>query len=92
VAETPQSPEHDAELKKQLDIKTRLETKWLERMEKMIDSGEITSTDMATLARVLMQNGWVIDANKLPQQLRDKLTTHLSFEEDDEEPKIRMMR
>ena len=89
MAETPAKQE---ELQKQLDIKSRLETKWLERMEKMLDSGEITSTDMATLARVLMQNGWTIDADKLPQHLRDKLTSHVSFEEDDEEPKIRMMR
>jgi hypothetical protein len=92
VAETPLNPERDAELRKQLDIKTRLETKWLERMEAMLDAKEITSTDMATLARVLMQNGWTIDADKLPQELRSKLTSVVSFEEGDEEPKIRMIR
>jgi len=81
VAETPLNPEREAELRKQLDIKARLETKWLERMEKMLDSGDITSTDMATLARVLQNNGWVIDETKLPQHLRDKLTTHVSPEE-----------
>ena len=81
MAETPPNPEREAELRKQLDIKTRLETKWLERMEKLIDSGEVTSTDMATLARVLQNNGWVIDETKLPQHLRDKLTSHVSPEE-----------
>jgi len=84
--------DQQVELKKQLEIKERLETMWLVHMEKLLQSGEITSTDMATLARVLMQNGWVIDAGKLPQQLRDKLTSNVSFEGDEEEPKIRMMK
>lgn len=60
-------------MKSQLDIAQRLQQKWLERMEVLLDEGAITSTDMATLARVLMANGWTLDPTKIPSGLRDKL-------------------
>lgn len=66
----------------QVDIAKRLQEKWLKRMEYLLDTGEITSTDMATLARVLLQNGWSLDPNDLPQTLRDKLTKRVSFDDD----------
>lgn len=59
---------------KQIEIAERLQLRWLERMEVMMDEGTITSTDMATLARVLLANGWVLDPAQLPQGLRGKLT------------------
>lgn len=61
---------------------------WLKHMEKLLDSGEITSTDMATLARVLLQNGWSLDESRLPQSLRDKmpgLPPAGSLDDDDED-------
>lgn len=69
------------DLSAQVALKERLESKWLQHMEKLLDEGTITSTDMATLARVLLQNGWTLDASKIPAKLRDKLTTHVSPEE-----------
>lgn len=71
--------------KEQLEIAERLQLLWLRRMERLLESGMITSTDMATLARLLMQNGWSLDPNALPQGLRDKITTPVSFEDDDDE-------
>lgn len=59
---------------KQIEIAERLQLLWLERMEVMMNEGTITSTDMATLARVLLANGWVLDPAQLPQGLRGKLT------------------
>lgn len=58
---------------KQIKIAARLQLKWLERMETLLDEGTITSTDMATLARVLLSNGWNLDPSRLPKGLRDKL-------------------
>lgn len=69
---------------KQKEIVERLQTKWLQRMETLLDAGEITSTDMATLYRFLSDNGWSLDPSKLPQGLREKLTDKVSFKEDDE--------
>lgn len=62
---------------RQIEIAERLQLKWLERMETLLDSGEITSTDLATLARVLLSNGWNLDPQALPEGLRQKLTTSL---------------
>lgn len=72
-------------VQKQLDIAERLQLKWLERMEVLFDNGEITSTDMATLSRFLQSNGWSLDPARLPKGLRDKLTSHVSTDEFDEE-------
>lgn len=69
----------------QTALADRLQTKWLQRMEHLIDSGEATATDMATLARVLLQNGWSLDPKQLPQALRDKLTSKVSTEELDDD-------
>jgi hypothetical protein len=63
-------------------IAQRLQLKWLKRMEQLLDAESITSTDMATLARLLSQNGWTLDPTQLPQNLRDKLTSHVSFDDD----------
>jgi hypothetical protein len=62
----------------QVAIAERLQLKWLQRMETMIDAGDITSTDMATLVRFLMANGWTLDPTRMPSKLRDKLTTTMS--------------
>ena len=62
-------------------IAQRLQTKWLEHMDRLLDAGTITSTDMATLARVLLTNGWTLDPKKLPKSLRDLLTQHVMPDE-----------
>jgi hypothetical protein len=60
----------------QIDIAERLQLKLLRRFEKLIDDDLMTPTDAATLARLLMSNGWNIDPSKVPARLRDVLTTH----------------
>lgn len=68
--------------KEQIELAKRLQMYWLEEMENRFKAGEITSTDMATLARVLMRNGWTLDPSQLPEDLREKLsTTNLDFED-----------
>lgn len=66
----------------------RLQAKWLRRMEFMLDKGLISATDMATLARVLLKNGWEFDLAKLPKRLGDKLTSQVDTEEMDEQDGI----
>ncbi len=70
----------------QIDIATRLQEKLLKRFEKALDDGTLQATDAATLARLLMANGWNIDPAKVPTSLRSILTTHLdpSTLDDDE--------
>ena len=50
---------------------------WLGRMIELLQSGEETSTDRATLIRWLEHNGWSVDPSRLPQELKDKLTSHI---------------
>jgi hypothetical protein len=75
----------------QLDIAERLQGKWLKHMERLLDSGTITSTDMATLARLLMANGWALDPSKLSPKLRDKLIDSIPEGEFDQLP-VRLVR
>lgn len=70
----------------QAQILARLQTKWLKHMERLLDEGTITSTDLATLFRFLHANGWTLDASKLSPQLRDKLGDRIDptkFDDDD---------
>jgi hypothetical protein len=61
-------------IEQQIEISKRLQVLWLKHMEKLLDNGEITSTDMATLARVLLHNGWTLDPKQLPKSLKDMMT------------------
>lgn len=76
----------------QVAIAERLQLKWLVRMEKLLDEGTITSTDMATLVRFLIANGWTLDPSRLPQGLRDKLTANVSPEDFDDSDVIPFRR
>jgi len=72
----------EQEKQKQIETASRLQTKWLEHMERLLDSDTITSTDLSTLAKFFMQNGWSVDPQKLPQGLRDKLLKDVEFDEE----------
>jgi hypothetical protein len=69
----------------QIDLAEKLQTLWLHRMTKKLEDGTVSSTDMATLMRFLVANGWNLDPARLPQGLRDKLTSHLKPGDFDEE-------
>ena len=74
----------------QVDIAERLQGKWLLHMERILDAGTITSTDMATLCRWLMANGWSLDPSKMPQKIRD-LVAEIPADAFDELP-VRLVR
>lgn len=77
----------------QIELAERLQTSLLEQFEHLLKSGDMSPTDRATLARLLMQNGWNLDPSALPRGLADKLTTpRPTFEEDDEPPSLRAVR
>lgn len=75
----------------QIDVAERLQGKWLLAMERMLDAGTITSTDMATLCRWLMANGWSVDPATLPQKLQSKLIDALGPDAFEELP-VRLVR
>jgi hypothetical protein len=52
--------------KKQMEFIPRLQMMTLEHFEKLLKDKTITSTDLATLVRLLVHNGWVLDETRLP--------------------------
>src|SRR6266568_2293328 len=85
-----QSPALNVEqnIEAQIEISKRLQVKWLEHMDRLLDSGTITSTDLATLSRVLLHNGWSLDPKHLPKSIQDLMTKTLKLVDfgDDAEP------
>lgn len=79
--------------KDQISLAERLQVALLEDFEKLLNEGRISPTDRATLARLLMQNGWSIDPTRLPQGLADKLTGKYDPKEIvEEDPDVLPMR
>lgn len=77
----------DAKLTKneQLDLAERLQAMLLRSYLKRLQEGSLSDTGMASLQRLLSQNGWSLDPAQLPQELRHMLTSEVSPEELDEE-------
>ena len=74
----------------QIEIAERLQLKLLKRFEQLLDDGTMQATDAATLARLLMANGWNIDPAKVPTGLRGILTQHFDPRSLDEyDPDVR---
>ncbi len=74
----------------QIEISERLQLAWLKHMEKLLGSGVITSTDLATLARVLINGGWTLDPKQLPKSIADMMTKTLKLVDfgDDADPLV----
>lgn len=72
----------------QVEVALRIQSKLLRHMESLLDSGEISSTDIATLTRLLTQNGWTLDGTRLPSRLKDKLTAHFDPDVPDADDKV----
>lgn len=71
----------------QVEIAERLQRLLLEEFEKRLDPScdkQATSTDLATLARILKDNGWTIDPADLPDDLRDHITNDVDPEDLDD--------
>lgn len=75
----------DTQKEKQLQIAERLQLLLLENFEYLLESGEMTPTDRATLSRLLMQNGWSLDPSRMPKGLQDLLTSRIDPEDLDDE-------
>jgi hypothetical protein len=60
--------------KNQIEIAERLQLMLLQRWETLLNDGTLCPTDAATLARFLRENGWSVDASKIPESLRGLLT------------------
>lgn len=73
-------------------VAAKLQGLWLGYMERALENGTITSTDLATLARVLLANGWALDPARLPTSLKDKITKDIAFDGDDNTPRIRLAK
>lgn len=79
----------------QVEIAEALQLQLLQWFKDHMESEQMTATDRATLARLLMQNGWTIDPAKLPEELRNKLTTDLrpeDFDDEEQTPSLRIAR
>ncbi len=61
----------------QLEQSELIQDLWLSRMIELLQSGEETATDRATLIRWLEHNGWHVDPSRMPQELKDKLTSKI---------------
>lgn len=57
------------------ELMAEVQKLWLESMKEKLAAGEINSTDMATLARVLLAGGMMpnFDDLEVPEELKDKL-------------------
>jgi len=71
--------------KEQIEKAEQLADLLLNNWIRLAKNGELTSTDSATIARVLMANGWTLDPAQLPQELLDKLTSQISFDADEQD-------
>jgi hypothetical protein len=75
--------------KEQIDKAEKLADLLLDNWIKLAENGSITSTDSATIARVLMANGWTLDPTQIPQPLFDKLTSKVAFDADEQDGEAR---
>src|SRR6266487_2121746 len=72
----------------QIEISQRLQSSFLRHMEKLLDSGTITSTDMATLARLFLLSGWTLDPKQLPESIKALMKKPLTSDFGDEPPVV----
>lgn len=68
----------------QLDLSAKLQALLLKRYLSRLQNGTITDTGMAALQRLLMANGWQLDPAKVPEGLKDMLTSNVSFDDEDD--------
>jgi hypothetical protein len=78
--------------KVQVEIAERLQLALLKDFERQLLDGTISSTDRATLARLLTQNGWSLDPSRLPKGLKDQLTSRIDPEDLDEDDDVLPLR
>lgn len=76
----------------ELKLVEQLKLKVLRRFDQLLDSGEISPTDVKTLVSLLTQNGWNLDATKVPENLQHKLKDFSpQFDDSDDEQVISLL-
>lgn len=74
-------------LQRQNLMAERLQDLLLKEYERRLKDGELSDTGLGQLQKLLMQAGaWNFDPNRIPQSLKDTLTSHINPEdlEDDD--------
>jgi hypothetical protein len=56
----------------------------LKEYKRRFELGQITSSDIRNLQDLLVKNGWSFDPNELPEDLKQKLTADVSYDDDPE--------
>jgi hypothetical protein len=56
----------------------------LKEYKRRFELGQITSSDIRNLQDLLVKNGWSFDPNELPEDLKQKLTEDVSYDDDPE--------
>ena len=67
------SSDKQERLKRQIALSEELQDGLLKHFQARLDDGTITAAETAVLAKILLNSGWRLDADQLPQPLRDKL-------------------
>ena len=57
----------------QMELIEKLKLKVLQHLDRRLDEGVISGTEVATLISLLKDNGWVLDESQLPGSLKDKV-------------------
>lgn len=75
----------------QIEKMEKLQDLILDDLIKAVEGGTATATDRATIIRLLQSNGWDLDPARIPQELRDKLTKKVKFDDDLEERSLKIV-
>lgn len=85
--ETPRQPppadetltiERNLDVPEQVAKAQKLQTLLLLTYERRLERGTLSDTGLAALQRLLDANGWSLDPARIPQSLKDKLTSKVS--------------
>jgi hypothetical protein len=79
---TPTEPTKLLNKEEQIQVAEELQTLILKDFVKILKDNTASATDRATIIRLLRENGWTLDPALLPKNLRDKLTSKVSFDDD----------
>lgn len=73
----------------QIALAEKLQGLLLNEYVRRLEAGSISDTGMGNLQKLLLENGWSLDPQKLPQGLRDKLTSNMNPTElTDDDPDV----
>jgi hypothetical protein len=77
---------------KQIETTELLQAGLLQTYLRRLKNGTLSDTGLAALQRLLQSNGWTLDPNTLPKELKDMLLDKVSPEEIEESAGVLPMR